>query len=264
MSQPVPAKPSRMNIGRALKLIFVLQIGIAGVMMANDLSSRWQLDLTLSAPAPTGPVAPGDQVRRYDPSRPTPEFSDPGRRPAFNMPDNLPPQLTFTIEDAPDVGQILMMHGAIDQGDAERLATYLTTLDEIPDTVSINSPGGSVDEALLIGRLIREQELNTHVLPGMACLSACPYLLAGGVAREVSLTGAVGLHQHYYETPGYIPAYFAVEDIQRSQGAVMRYLIEMGVDAGVMVYGLNTPPDDIYVLVEDELLESRLATAVTE
>ena len=257
-------KPRGMTVGRGLRLIFLAQIAIAGVMMASDLSSRWQLDLTRSEPAPTGPIAPGDQVRRYDPSRPTPQFSDPGRLPNIQMPSNLPPQLTFTVEDDPDFGQILMMHGAIDQGDAERLTTYLTTLDEVPDTVGINSPGGSVDEALIIGRFIRDQELNTLILPGMACLSACPYMLAGGVERQVSLTGSVGLHQHYYDTPAYIPVYFAVEDIQRSQGATMRYLIEMGVDAGVMVHGLTTPPNDIYVLVEDELLESRLATGVTD
>lgn len=31
-----------------------------------------------------------------------------------------------------------------------------------------------------------------------------------------------------------------------------------------MLYSLNTPPDDIYVLVEAELLETRLATEVRE
>ncbi|MBQ2262287.1 MAG: hypothetical protein II336_13060 [Loktanella sp.] len=264
MTQPLTDKPRGMNVGRGLRMIFVAQIVIAGLLIGIDLSSRWQLDVTRSDPAPTGPVAPGDQVRRYDPSRPTPQFSNPGARPNITMPANLPPQLDFTLEDDPDFGRILMMNGAIDQGDADRLATYLDTLDTIPATISVNSPGGNVDEALIIGRLIREKALNTLILPGMACLSACPYLLAGGIERQVSQTGAVGLHQHYYETPGYMPAYFAVEDIQRSQGAVMRYLIEMGIDAGVMVHGLTTPPNEIYVLVDSELLDSRLATEVTE
>jgi hypothetical protein len=44
----------------------------------------------------------------------------------------------------------------------------------------------------------------------------------------------------------------------------MAHLIEMGVDPGVMVHGLTTPPEDIYVLVEEELVESRLATEVVE
>lgn len=264
MTQAVLAKVRRMNIAQALRLIFVAQIALAGFLMASDLISRGALDLRRAAPAPTGPVAPGDQVRRYDPSRPTPQFSDPATRPQFDMPDNLPPRLVFTVENDDSLGPVLLMNGAIDQGDAERFATYLTTLAEVPATVSINSPGGAVDEALMIGQMIRDNTLNTVILPGMACLSACPYMLAGGVERRVSQKGAVGLHQHYYETPGYMPAYFAVEDIQNSQGAVMQHLITMGVDVAVMVYGLTTPPDDIYVLVADELRESRLATDVTD
>jgi hypothetical protein len=43
----------------------------------------------------------------------------------------------------------------------------------------------------------------------------------------------------------------------------MGYLTDMGVDPGVMIHGLTTPPDDIYVLVESELLESALATEMT-
>jgi hypothetical protein len=48
------------------------------------------------------------------------------------------------------------------------------------------------------------------------------------------------------------------------QGETMTYLIEMDVDPGVMVHGLTTPPNDIYVLVESELVESRLATTIRE
>lgn len=44
----------------------------------------------------------------------------------------------------------------------------------------------------------------------------------------------------------------------------MAYLIEMGIDPSLMLYSLNTPPDDIYVLVEAELLETRLATEVRD
>jgi hypothetical protein len=61
-----------------------------------------------------------------------------------------------------------------------------------------------------------------------------------------------------------MPVYFAVEDIQRNQGETMAYLIEMGIDPGVMVHGLSTPPQEIYVLVEEELIDSRLATAMVD
>ena len=140
----------------------------------------------------------------------------------------------------------------------------MSSLEEPPVGIAIDSPGGIVDEAIQIGTKIRDQGLDTRILPGTACLSSCPYVVAGGVERSISLTGVVGLHQHYYETPGYMPAFLAVEDIQRSQGETMGYLIEMGIDPGVMIHSLSTPPNDIYVLVESELLESRMATEVTE
>ncbi|WP_019954177.1 COG3904 family protein [Yoonia vestfoldensis] len=260
MTEPTVQKGGGFTIGRGLKLIFILQIVIAGFLIVTDLETRWRFDLAGDRPAPTGPIAPGDQTRRYDPRETTPRFADPATTPNINLPDNLPTRLEFTLRDEPDIGMILMMNGAIDPDDPARLTAYLDTLDTVPATVAINSPGGSVDAALQIGAALRAQALNTLILPGMACLSACPYMLAGGVERHVSATGAVGLHQHYYETPGYMPVFFAVENIQRGQGETMRYLIEMGIDPGVMVHGLSTPPDEIYVLVESELIETRLAT----
>lgn len=253
-----------LTIGRGLTLILILQAVIAVFLIVTDVNARWRFDLSFDGPAPTGPITPGDQVRRYDPTRPTPEFSPPGDRPTIPLPSDLPPRLEFTLQDEPETGPLLMMNGAIEAGDAERFEAYLSNLPDVPEAIAINSPGGNVDEALAVGRAIRAGEFDTRILPGTACLSSCPYMLAAGVERRVSLGGAVGLHQHYYETPGYMPVFLAVEDIQRSQGETMGYLIEMGVDPGVMIHGLTTPPNDIYVLVEEELIESRLATEVVE
>lgn len=257
-------KGKKLTIGRSLRLILLLQVIIAGFLIISDIGARWRFNLAFDQSAPTGPISPGDQVRRYDPTQPRPQFSNPETNPDINLPADLPPRLEFALQEDPNLGTILVMNGAIEVGDADRAKAYFESLSDAPDAVAINSPGGIVDEALAVGRLLRARELNTLILPGMACLSSCPYILAGGLERRVSLTGAVGLHQHYFETPGYMPVFFAVEDIQRSQGATMGYLIEMGIDPGVMVYGLMTPPNDIYVLVESELLNSRLATEVSE
>jgi hypothetical protein len=253
-----------LTIGRGLRLILGLQAVIAVLLIVTDIGARWRFDLSFDDAAPVGPISPGDQVRRYDPTRTTPQYANPGNRPTFDLPSDLPRRLEFTLQEDPEFGTLLMMNGAIEIGDADRFEAYLASLTETPELIAINSPGGIVDEALAVGRVIRAQDFHTTILPGTACLSSCPYVLAAGVERRVSLSGAVGLHQHYYETPGYMPVFLAVEDIQRSQGETMAYLIEMGVDPGVMVYGLNTPPNDIYVLVENELLESGLATELIE
>ena len=57
-----------------------------------------------------------------------------------------------------------------------------------------------------------------------------------------------------------LPAFLAVEDIQRGQGEVMGYLIGVGIDPAVMRHALVTPPDEIYLLLPDELETYRLTT----
>jgi hypothetical protein len=184
--------------------------------------------------------------------------------PDIGLPADLPDRLEFETVDAGEFGEVLLINGAIEPGDAERFAAYLSSLDVPPETVALNSPGGVVSEALSIGRELRETGANTLMLPGMACLSSCPYVLAAGVERRVSSDAAVGLHQHYYEAPGYMPVFLAVEGIQHGQGRTLEYLIDMDIDPGLMLYSLNTKPEEIYLLVEEELLQTRLATEVID
>jgi hypothetical protein len=209
-------------------------------------------------------VSPGDQVRQYAPGRSVPRLLGPANVSDRAFPPDLPARLEFSDVEDPALGRILMMTGAIAAGDARRLEAHLANLEEAPTRAAVNSPGGNVDEALRLGRLLREREMDTLLPAGTACLSSCPYVFAGGIERLASRDGILGLHQHYYDTPGYVPVYFAVEDIQRNQAETMAHLIEMGIDPGVMVHGLSTPPREIYVLVEEELLDSRLATGLLE
>ncbi|MEL6889667.1 MAG: hypothetical protein AAFO86_13295, partial [Pseudomonadota bacterium] len=107
--------------------------------------------------------------------------------------------------------------------------------------------------ALALGRHIRMKGIATRMLPGEFCYSACPYLLAAGPSRDISQGASVGVHQHYFGENTLLPAAFAIEDIQRGQAEVMAYLDEMGIDPLVMTHALSTPPDQIYVLLPEEL-----------
>ena len=44
----------------------------------------------------------------------------------------------------------------------------------------------------------------------------------------------------------------------------MEHIIEMGVEPTLMLYSLNTPPEEMYALIEDELVETRIATRIIE
>ncbi|SIN82365.1 hypothetical protein [Vannielia litorea] len=240
-----------------LKAIFGLQMGIAAVLLVQDFSSvAPQIRWPTAAPAVSDPVAPGDQTRRFDP--------DEMRRPPMpGIPmegaSDLPKRLYF--EDRPEGG--IRVLGAIAEGDGARFADWLERQPALPETLWFHSPGGSVRDALEIGRLIREQGMKTAMDAGAFCLSACPYMLMAGTTRSVHAEAKVGVHQSYYGQSTVLPAFLAVEDIQHNQAEVVRYLSEMGIDLRLMQHALSTPPDEIYILVRDELTEYAVATEIT-
>ncbi len=243
MSDSAPSK-RRNLVGRALTGVLIFQLGLAVLLFWGDLRDGISLPgFGPRAPSLTEPIRPGDQTRRYRPDR----APAPGRpMPATPLPD----RLTLTVVEA---GASVLVEGAIAEGDAERMTKQFDALDPAPARVILNSPGGTVREALDLGRHIRAAGMATALRDGDICYSACPYLLAAGVSRDIPDTASVGVHQHYFGESTILPAFIAVEDIQRGQGEVMSYLDDMGIDPMVMRHALVTPPDEIYVLLPEEL-----------
>lgn len=244
----------------AIRAILAIQIGLAATLLARDLSAVAPTLSLPAAPAPSldAPVAPGDQTRRFAPVRIP-------FRPARPMPGLTEMPARLLIDDADP--RRVRLTGEIVTGDAGRFADWLEARaaapDPLPEVLLLHSPGGAVSEALEIGRSLRAAGLSTSVEAGDLCLSACPYILAAGVRRTVSTRAQVGVHQHYFGEQTLLPAFLAVEDIQRGQAEVVTYLDAMGVDLRLMAPAMATPPEDIYVLLPEELTGYRLATAMT-
>nr|WP_309503481.1 hypothetical protein [uncultured Roseovarius sp.] len=259
---PSEASPPRRgwNTRRVLLAVLGLQLGMAVFLAGWDvINALPQMAWPSHQPQLTTPVTPGDQQRRYTPrDMPLPD-TRPGtpERPYRNTAD-MPQRLEFRRE-----GDVLLATGAIEAGDALRFQEALAREPDL-SRVRLNSPGGSVRDALEIGRSLRAAGLETVMDAQDVCFSACPYMLAAGTARRVHADAQVGVHQHYFGKSTVLPAFLAVEDIQRGQGEVMSYLDAMGVDTLVMRHALATPPDEIYVLLQSELLEYRLVTNVVE
>ena len=240
------------EVRRWLLWILGAQVVIALFLFGSDISRILpQLLSPSSAPNLTEPVGPGDQTRRYAPGEVTPREVRPGTRPLPSTAD-MPSRLLFETADW-DGAPVMTLTGQIEIGDADRFADWLGTLGTVPGIAFLNSPGGSVSDALAIGRALRAAGVATAMAETDVCLSACPYILAGGTDRTVAEGAWVGVHQHYFGENTALPAFLAVEDIQRGQGEVMDYLIEMGIDPAVMRHALHTPPDEIYLLLPEEL-----------
>ena len=253
------ATPQRNPVARALKWVLALQLLFAGLMLWDDLARLLPtLGRGTDAPALTQPLGPGDQTRRYRPADITPRAPRPGTRPIPATTD-MPVRLDF-VDTVWKGDPVITLTGTIAPGDAERFAEFLDTVDPVPAYAFLNSPGGSVRDALSMGRAMRDAGIGTRMTATDICLSACPYLLASGDSRAVEDGAMVGVHQHYFGENTALPAFMAVEDIQRGQGEVMAYLDEMGVDPLLMQPALMTGPDEIYLLTPEELTQYRLVT----
>ncbi|MBU2983142.1 hypothetical protein KO498_15135 [Lentibacter algarum] len=247
-----------------LKYVLLLQLALAGLLIATQIFGIMPKLYEEKVELPNGPVSPGDQRREYRTDRSLPGLVTQDGPADLSMPDKFDNRLRFEVMVVEGKGNVLLVTGQIDEGAAQRFEEQLADMPAKPDLIALHSPGGLVQEAQQIGRTIRVKELPTAVLKGGVCASSCPYVLAGGLDRAVSRQGIVGLHQHYYDQPGYMPVMFAVESIQTGQGETMEYLVEMGVDPSIMVYSLKTPPEQIYALVEEELIETRIATKIVD
>ncbi len=228
----------------AIRATLIAQVLLGGALVGLDVwNARPEATPGMFAPPATGP-----SVRPY---RPDLRPAAPGS-PAMNP---MPQRLEFGMS-----GDRITVTGQIAAGDADRFAAWMAEGRAEAAGIDLDSSGGSVNDALAIGRTIRSAGLDTRVGDGAVCMSACPYMLAGGTARQVADGGLVGVHQHYFGENSILPAFLAVQDVQRGQAAVMDYLTEMGVDLRLMSHALKTPPKEINILDPDLMAELNLTT----
>ena len=151
-------------------------------------------------------------------------------------------------------------------GSAADFATAVGQYAEYIKTVALDSPGGSVADALEMGKLIRDKGLATSVAPGALCASSCPLVFAGGSERRATPASAIGVHQIYANvTAESLPtslaaAGAAMSDAQKTTATITRYLTDSGVDPALWLHALETPPDRLYYLSPEELTHYRLST----
>ncbi|WP_295811929.1 hypothetical protein [uncultured Nitratireductor sp.] len=163
--------------------------------------------------------------------------------------------IRFTLK----AGGVLAADGAIDQGAAGRFQAELDARGEYVTSVALNSPGGSLEDAMAISRLVRERGLATSVADGAICASSCPLILAGGVERQAGDKAAIGVHQFYAAEQMNNPAQ-AMADAQIITARISRHLDEMGIDPALWLHALDTPPRALYYLTPKQMKDYRLTT----
>ncbi|ABD88758.1 hypothetical protein [Rhodopseudomonas palustris] len=159
-------------------------------------------------------------------------------------------------------GGRLLATGSITPGVSEAFATEIAQHGEYIKTVVLNSPGGSVGDALAMGRLIREKKLATEVEAGKYCASSCPLMFVGGVERRAGSKAAIGVHQVFAMSQAATGApRDEMSDAQRISARCQRYLGDMGINLQVWVHAMETPKDKLFVFTPEELKSLNVVTA---
>ena len=110
----------------------------------------------------------------------------------------------------------------------------------------LDSIGGSVAEAIRMGRLLRETGFEVIVPSSGVCQGSCIYLLAAGKRRIIR--GAVALHRPYY--PG---GDSWQSELNRQSANPRSYLREMNVKPDLVDAMHQVAPGRLRLLSEQEL-----------
>lgn len=169
----------------------------------------------------------------------------------------------------------ITINGTINQGDAKIFAnglnqiindyyknncnskTFLPKNFKYFTNISLNSNGGSLEESMKIGELIREMGFFTSVGAKSECLSSCVFILAAGVRRDAY--GAVGIHKPYFAD---LNEKLSISDIKniRNQNinSMKRYFEIMDISESLVDAMLSVEPNKIKLLSSSELERYRL------
>ncbi len=128
--------------------------------------------------------------------------------------------------------------------------------------IVLHSPGGSVNEATKMARTIRDQGLDTRILPDGYCASSCPLVFAAGVKRFADKTSWIGVHQIFALTTAFGSLADGMEQAQVVSAEAQDMLAGFGVDPLVWTRAMSTPKEKLYLFTPEELKELKLATKV--
>lgn len=112
-----------------------------------------------------------------------------------------PEDLTARVRDAayPVPAEVTLENGVMTLRGSikkETADTALALLETAPPflQVRLDSPGGSPDAAIRIGRKLREKKARVTLEDGALCLSACNFVYMGGLIREAQDSAVFGAH----------------------------------------------------------------------
>jgi hypothetical protein len=174
------------------------------------------------------------------------------------------------------------LYGTIKSGDSKKVISIIEGVRNFYGNkkcnsgkpyIDLESTGGSVEEAILLAKYIRNIEASTNVSFGRItdngefvsnsngrCLSSCIILLAAGISRNVSEFSIVGIHRPYLTqlSPNSTPS--DVSRIRSKTSLELKELFEtFDINPTLVDDMMGIPPEEMKVLSKDELRRYRLS-----
>jgi hypothetical protein len=156
--------------------------------------------------------------------------------------------MEIAVIETPGGLPTLSLKGEIELGDTENLLTWLAQMrnrDKKP-LLLLDSPGGSLLEALTLATLIHTTGASAVVMSGDVCASACFLLFAASPSRYASSDALIGVHSVSLYGDENV---FTLDLTTR----MARAASEFGVPPGVIGRMVTTKPSEMAWLTRDEL-----------
>jgi hypothetical protein len=162
---------------------------------------------------------------------------------------------------------VLFLSGEIKTGDYQKIKRILLKRDVLPRTISLDSPGGDIEEAIRIGRFLRRALFQSTISEYGQCDSACFILWASAVRRfpaavwldhdTAKWEGQLGLHRPYFDRSRYaqltpIDARNAYQELDTS---VRDYLVELKVPTDIIERMFRTKSTDAEYIADVALID---------
>jgi hypothetical protein len=179
--------------------------------------------------------------------------------------------MTSSLLSEADLGDLgrrrsaLVLSGEIGAASASWFRDRLNEARLVPgDVVVMSSPGGDLEQAVIMGEIIRMRGLVTAVgtvdgagkLKPAHCASACVFVYAGGTTRFGVPGSMLGVHRFVSSAADHD----AVAETQRTTGQILAYLTRMGVSSSSFVEVMSATSDIRWL----DLKEARAMNLITE
>ena len=146
---------------------------------------------------------------------------------------------TITTEKINEDLTVISITGPIEDGDGRTfMFLAITTRNAI---VNLNSPGGLVDDGLMIAEQIFSSSFDTYVSNTSECLSMCGIVWLSGARRYLAENGKIGFHAAYIENER---GSYSISGPGNAR--IGAFLGKINLSKTAITFVTNAKPDELY------------------